>query len=84
MTQYIHEEEEGENREDHLKYLYDIMEDGYNIIKNDRWPENFDKKMKLNFLDVMHEYFKTREHYEKCDRLLKLKNKIKKEEENNG
>lgn len=77
---FENEGDEPVSHEEHLQYLYDIMNDSYRIImKKGEWPVNFTKEMKLNFLTLMHEYFEIREHYEKCDRLLKMKNQIKEE-----
>lgn len=73
--------EDSADREEHLKYLGMIMDDGYDIVVQNKWPINFSTKMKINFIDAMYEYYKVREYYEKCERLIELKYKI--EEDSN-
>lgn len=78
MDEYTHREEE---RQEHLKYIQKIMDDGYHIVIKNIWPENFSTKMKLNFIDAMIKYYEVREWYERCDKLKELRNIINKEKD---
>ena len=40
------------------------------------WPEHWDKKLKLKFLDECLDWLETHEHYEHCSMIINEKEKI--------
>jgi len=59
-------------------YLDRTINQVYEVLANTNtpWPLNFNNTKKTKFIDSLIDYFQEREEYERCAKLLKIKNKI--------
>ena len=53
------------------------------VSDTDPWPRTFEPKKKIKLIDQMIEYFTEREEYERCAKLVKVKEQVIKDVENN-
>jgi|TARA_R100001163_G_C4998776_1_gene148698 hypothetical protein len=60
-----------------LREVYDVL-----TGSNDPWPNRFQTEKKVKFIDQLIIYFQEREEYERCAKLLKIKNKVTNELDN--
>ena len=61
-----------------LKEVYDII-----TSDNDPWPNRFQPKKKIHFIQQLMDYFQEREEYERCAELLKIQKEVTKYELDN-
>ena len=59
-------------------YLELTLKEAYEVLTSntDPWPNSFQSKKKLKFIDQLISYFQEREEYERCAELLKIKNQV--------
>ena len=60
-----------------LREVYDII-----TSDDDPWPNTFETKKKIKFIQQLMDYFQEREEYERCAELLKIKKQVTNELEN--
>ena len=65
-------------------YLDLTLIEAYEVITSasDPWPNHFQPKKKIKFIQQLMDYFQEREEYERCAKLLKIKNKVTNELDN--
>jgi|TARA_A100001391_G_scaffold203103_1_gene194547 hypothetical protein len=61
-----------------LREVYDII-----TSDNDPWPNSFQPKKKVKFIQQLMDYFQEREEYERCAELLKIQKEVTKYELDN-
>lgn len=63
-------------------YLDLTLIEAYDVItsENDPWPNSFQSKKKIHFIQQLMDYFQEREEYERCAKLLKIQKKVTKHE----
>ena len=61
-----------------LREVYDIL-----TSENDPWPNQFQPKKKIHFIQQLMDYFQEREEYERCAELLKIQKEVTKYELDN-
>ena len=66
------------NSDNKSTYTKMVMDDLYTvlILHPNPWPSDYTKKMKVEFLDKLIEYYTGCEEYERCKDLQKLKMEI--------
>lgn len=66
-------------------YLDLTLIETYKVIVSDidPWPKQFQPKKKIKLIDQMIEYFTEREEYERCAKLVKVKEQVIKNVEDN-
>ena len=66
-------------------YLDLTLKEAYDIITsdNDPWPNSFQPKKKIHFIQQLMDYFQEREEYERCAELLKIQKEVTKYELDN-
>jgi len=66
-------------------YLDLTLIETYKVLVSDTdpWPKTFEPKKKIKLIDQMIEYFTEREEYERCAKLVKVKEKVMKDVEDN-
>jgi hypothetical protein len=64
--------------DDQMNYSDIVMDDLYSILTNNPqpFPKNYTKKMKLEFIDEVIDYFTRQQMYEKCAALQKIREGI--------
>ena len=60
-----------------LREVYDVL-----TSSSDPWPNRFQSNKKIKFIDQLILYFQEREEYERCAKLLKIKNRVTNELDN--
>tara|TARA_R100000908_G_C3720399_1_gene123391 strand:- start:63 stop:311 length:249 start_codon:yes stop_codon:yes gene_type:complete len=65
-------------------YLELTLKEAYEVLtsNSDPWPNSFQSKKKIKFIDQLIIYFQEREEYERCAELLKIKNTVTNEMDN--
>ena len=61
-----------------LREVYDVL-----TSSSDPWPNSFQTKKKVKFIQQLMDYFQEREEYERCAKLLKIQKKVTKHELDN-
>ena len=61
-----------------LREVYDII-----TSDDDPWPNAFETKKKVKFIQQLMDYFQEREEYERCAKLLKIQKEVTKYELDN-
>jgi hypothetical protein len=66
-------------------YLDLTLIETYKVLVSDTdpWPRTFEPKKKIKLIDQMIEYFTEREEYERCAKLVKVKEQVIKDVEDN-
>jgi len=66
-------------------YLDQTLIETYKVLVSDTdpWPKTFEPKKKIKLIDQMIEYFTEREEYERCAKLVEVKEKVMKDVEDN-
>ncbi len=66
-------------------YLDLTLIEAYDVItsENDPWPNSFQPKKKIHFIQQLMDYFQEREEYERCAKLLKIQKEVTKHELDN-
>ena len=66
-------------------YLDLTLKEAYDVItsENDPWPNSFEPKKKIKFIQQLMDYFQEREEYERCAKLLKIQKEVTKHELDN-
>ena len=66
-------------------YLDLTLKEAYDVItsENDPWPNSFQPKKKVKFIQQLMDYFQEREEYERCAKLLKIQKEVTKHELDN-
>jgi len=66
-------------------YLDLTLIETYKVLVSDTdpWPRTFEPKKKIKLIDQMIEYFTEREEYERCAKLVEVKEKVMKDVEDN-
>ena len=66
-------------------YLDLTLKEAYDVItsENDPWPNSFEPKKKIKFIQQLMDYFQEREEYERCAELLKIQKEVTKYELDN-
>ena len=64
-------------------YLDLTLIETYKVLVSDTdpWPRTFEPKKKIKLIDQMIEYFTEREEYERCAKLVKVKEQVIKDVE---
>ena len=72
-------------KEDMDNYLDLTLIEAYEVITSasDPWPNHFQPKKKIKFIQQLMDYFQGREEYERCAKLLKLQKEVTKYELDN-
>ncbi len=60
-----------------LREVYEVL-----TSSSDPWPNRFQPNKKIKFIDQLILYFQEREEYERCAKLLKIKNRVTNELDN--
>jgi len=60
-----------------LREVYEVL-----TSSTDPWPNKFKTNKKIKFIDQLIIYFQEREEYERCAKLLKIKNRVTDELDN--
>ncbi len=60
-----------------LREVYEVL-----TSSSDPWPNRFKTNKKIKFIDQLILYFQEREEYERCAKLLKIKNRVTNELDN--
>ena len=63
-------------------YLDLTLIEAYDVLtsENDPWPNSFQSKKKIQFIQQLMDYFQEREEYERCAKLLKIQKEVTKHE----
>jgi hypothetical protein len=66
-------------------YLDLTLREAYDVITSneDPWPNSFQPKKKIKFIQQLMDYFQGREEYERCAKLLKIQKEVTKHELDN-
>jgi hypothetical protein len=66
-------------------YLDLTLIEAYDVItsEHDPWPNSFQPKKKIHFIQQLMDYFQEREEYERCAKLLKIQKEVTKHELDN-
>ena len=66
-------------------YLDLTLQEAYDVLTSDTdpWPNEFQPKKKIKFIQQLMDYFQQREEYERCAKLLKLQKEVTKYELDN-
>jgi len=66
-------------------YLDKTLVETYKVLisDSDPWPLTFEPKKKIKLIDQMIEHFTEREEYERCAKLVEVKEKVIKDVEDN-
>jgi len=66
-------------------YLDKTLVETYKVLVSDTdpWPTTFEPKKKIKLIDQMIEHFTEREEYERCAKLVEVKEKVMKDVEDN-
>ena len=56
------------------------LQEAYDVLTSDTdpWPNEFQPKKKIKFIQQLMDYFQQREEYERCAKLLKLQKEVTK------
>ena len=66
-------------------YLDLTLIETYKVLVSDTnpWPKKFQAEKKIQLIDQMIDFFTEREEYERCAKLVKVKEQVMKDVENN-
>ena len=66
-------------------YLDLTLIETYKVLVSDTnpWPKKFQPEKKIQLIDQMIDFFTEREEYERCAKLVKVKEQVMKDVENN-